>query len=154
MSQRLKTEIKQNKPFESLEAEAFLNVLRTADVLMRGVAETLKTSELSSTQYNALRILRGAGKAGLACSEVAERMVNKDPDITRLMDRLEQRGLVTRARDGHDRRIVTAKTTAKALQILAALDAPVEELHQRQLGKLGSENLQRLVALLERARHQ
>src|SRR5581483_7743845 len=125
MSGRLKTEIKQTKPFESLETEALLNVARTADFLMRPGAELLKEHDLSPTQYNALRILRGAGKAGLACSEVGERMINKDPDITRLLDRLEERGLVTRARDAHDRRVVTAKITAKALQMLAALDEPV-----------------------------
>ncbi len=152
MSGRLKTEIKQSKPFDSLETEAILNLVRTADRLMRPGAELLKERELSPTQYNALRILRGAGKAGLACSEVGERMINKDPDITRLLDRLEERGLVTRARDEDDRRVVTAKITAKALQILAALDEPLVALHRRQLGHLSEEKLRQLIALLEAAR--
>ena len=152
MSGRLKNEIKQNKPFSSLEVEAFLNIQRTADVLMRGVTETLKAHDLSPTQYNALRILRGAGEGGLACSEVGERMVNKDPDITRLLDRLEQRELVTRARDVKDRRVVTARITTKGMKLLAGLDAPVDTLHRRQLGELGEKNLRQLIALLEASR--
>lgn len=151
MSDRLRSEIKQSKPFRSLEVEAFLNIQRTADVLMRGVSETLKAHDLSPTQYNALRILRGAGD-GLACSEVGERMVNKDPDITRLLDRLEQRELVTRARDAKDRRVVTAKITAKGMKLLAGLDEPVDTLHRRQLSALGEKNLRQLVMLLEAAR--
>ncbi len=154
MSGRLKNEIKQNKPFRSLEVEAFLNVQRTADALMRGVTETLKAHDLSPTQYNALRILRGAGAAGLACSELSERMVNKDPDITRLLDRLEQRGLVARGRDPDDRRVVLAKITARATPLLAGLDGPIDAVHKKQLGALGKKNLSRLVALLEAARAQ
>jgi len=152
MSGRLKNEIKQTKPFSSLEVEAFLNVVRTSDVLMRGVAATLKEYDLSPTQYNALRILRGAGNGGLACSEVGERMVNKDPDITRLLDRLEQRALVTRARDVEDRRVVTARITPKALKLLAGLDEPIGTLHIRQLSKLGEKHLRQLIALLEEVR--
>lgn len=150
----LKTELKQSKPFSSLEVEAFLNILRTAEVLMQGVTETLKPHELSPTQYNALRILRGAGSGGLACSEVGERMVNKDPDITRLLDRLEQRELVTRERGAKDRRVVTAKITAKGMKLLAALDGPVDAVHRRQLGALGNKNLRQLVSLLEAARER
>ena len=149
MSERLKTEIKQTRPFRSLEVEAFLNIQITAEATMRGVTETLSAYDLSPTQYNALRILRGAGKGGLACSEVGERMINKDPDITRLLDRLEQREWVTRERDSNDRRVVTAKITPKALQILAKLDEPIDALHRRQLGRLGEKSLRQLVTLLE-----
>src|SRR5579862_7012318 len=99
MGGRLRAEIKQTRPFESLEAEAVLNVQRTADLFFRATSEALKSADLSPTQYNALRILRGAGKEGLACNEVGERMVARDPDITRLLDRLEDRGLVQRERD-------------------------------------------------------
>src|SRR5262245_60916712 len=98
MSGRLAAEIKQTKPFASLEAEAILNLHRTASILMQVEAEALKPHGLSLTQYNALRILRGAGSAGLACQEIAERMIARDPDITRLLDRLEKRKLIARAR--------------------------------------------------------
>ena len=152
MSGRLIKEIKQNKPFRSLEVEAILNILRTADVLTRRTAEAMKPFDLSPTQYNALRILRGAGTDGLPCSEIAERMINKDPDITRLLDRLEQRGLVTRARDKKDRRVVTAKISSKGLKLLEEMDRPIAELEKRQLGKMAEKDLLQLIALLETAR--
>ena len=98
MLHRLQAEIKQTKPFRSLEDEAYLNVLRTADALLRKEVELLKDYGLSPTQYNALRILRGAGDAGVTCSELSDRMLTKDPDVTRLIDRLETRRLLTRAR--------------------------------------------------------
>lgn len=147
----LRSEIKHVKPL-SLEVEAFLNLQRTADALNRDVVETLKEFDLSPTQYNALRILRGAGGNGLACSEVGERMINKDSDITRLLDRLEQRLLVTRARDLNDRRVVTANITAKGIQILSRLDEPIVALHKRQMSKLGERNLRLLNELLEAVR--
>lgn len=153
MSERLRRELKLRKPL-SLEAEAFLHVVKTAETLMQGVAEALKDYDLSPTQYNVLRILRGAGGAGLACSEVAERMVNRDPDITRLMDRLEKGELVSRTRDKKDRRVVTAKITPKGLELVARLDEPMKALQRRQLGRLGENNLKQLVALLERVREQ
>jgi DNA-binding MarR family transcriptional regulator len=108
MSGRLRDEIKQTKPFPSLETEVFLNLARTADQTMRTIAEALKPAELSPTQYNVLRILQGAGKNGLACSEIGERLVTRDPDITRLLDRIEQRELVQRERSSSDRRVVLA----------------------------------------------
>src|SRR2546421_9228986 len=98
MTGKLAAEIKQTKPFGSLEEEAILNLHRTASILIQVESETLKPHGLSMTQYNALRILRGAGAKGLACQEIAERMINRDPDITRLIDRLEGRKLVERAR--------------------------------------------------------
>jgi DNA-binding MarR family transcriptional regulator len=151
MSGRLIKEIKQSKPFKSLEVEAILNILKTADVLTRRTAEAMKPYDLSPTQYNALRILRGAGNDGLPCSEIAERMINKDPDITRLMDRLEQRGLVTRARDKKDRRVVTGKISPKGLKLLDEMDQPLADLEKRQLG-MGEKDLLQLIALLETAR--
>jgi DNA-binding MarR family transcriptional regulator len=154
MSRGLKSEIKQAKPFASIEAEAFLSIQRTADLLLRGVAEVLKPHDLSPTQYNALRILRGAGDAGLACAEIGERLINKDPDITRLLDRLEKQELVKRARDKKDRRVVMARISPKGLQILARLDKPISALHQRQLARMGSSNLKQLVAWLEQIRAQ
>jgi DNA-binding MarR family transcriptional regulator len=149
---RLRATIRQPKPFRSLEAEAFLNIEHTADALMRGLAEVLKVSDLSATQYNVLRILRGAGPGGLACSEIAERMVTRDPDITRLLDRLQRRGLIARARDRKDRRVVTTTITPEGIELVGRLDKPVGQLHAKQLSHLGGRSLARLVALLERAR--
>ena len=149
---RLQKAIGQRTPFRSLEAEAFLNIEHTADALMRGMAELLKGADLSPTQYNALRILRGAGPGGLACGEIAERMITRDPDITRLLDRLARRGLVERVRDVHDRRVVTTTMTAEGANLLGQLDEPVEQLHARQLSHLGERSLARLVGLLEQVR--
>jgi len=154
VTSRLKEEIKQTKPFDSLETEAFLNLQRTADALLRGVEELLKRWGLTQTQYNALRILRGAGKRGLLCREVGERMVTRDPDVTRLLDRLESRGLIERSRDPRDRRVILTKITEPGLQILAGIDGPLAGLHRRQLGHLGDRNTRRLIRLLETARSQ
>src|SRR6266853_5071401 len=105
MPRGLQAELKQNVPFTSREAEAYLSLLRTADALQTRVEAKLKEFGLTGTQYNALRILRGAGPEGLPCSEIGERMITHDPDITRLLNRLEDRGFVGRSRAKHDRRI-------------------------------------------------
>src|SRR5262249_50541685 len=106
MAGRLAKEIKQTKPFELPEEEAFLNLARTFEVLQQKASQALKPYELTPTQYNLLRILRGAGSEGITCSQAGERMVTHDPDVTRLMDRLEARKLVERQRSREDRRIV------------------------------------------------
>ena len=137
-----------------LEAQVFVNLLRTADALARGAEALLKPTGLSATQYNVLRILRGAGPEGLACREVGCRMISRDPDITRLMDRMESRGLIARARGEEDRRVVKSRLTAEGLRILGVLDAPVQELHRRQLHHLPAKELRQLSRLLERARTQ
>jgi DNA-binding MarR family transcriptional regulator len=134
------------------EEEAFVNLQKTADALMQGIAVLLKPSGLSATQYNVLRILRGAGKDGLPCGEIGARMITRDPDITRLLDRLETRGLVTRARELKDRRVITARITKDGLGILKELDSPVQRYHQRQLGHMGEKKLVELIWLLELAR--
>jgi DNA-binding MarR family transcriptional regulator len=152
MARRLQDEIKQQKPFGSLEQEALLNLLRTADALMQRIAAVLKPFKLSHSQYNVLRILRGAGPEGLACREIAERMINRDPDITRLLDRLEARGLVTRRRDEKDRRVVTACITSEGQRLLEALDKPMAEVDRRPLQYLGEQRLRMLIELLESAR--
>ncbi len=149
---KLKDEIKQVKPFASPEQEAFLNLQRTADSLMRGLEETLKPSGLTQPQYNVLRILRGAGAEGLVCRQVSERMVTHDPDLTRLLDRLEARGLVTRSRDRKDRRAITVRITRQGAGLVSVLDEPIADLHRRQLAHLGGERIQRLIGLLEVAR--
>ena len=152
MRKRLQDAIKQQKPFESLEQEALLNVLHTADMLTQRIAAVLKPFKLSHSQYNVLRILRGAGPEGLACQEVAARMVTRDPDITRLLDRLEARGLVTRARDQKDRRVVTVRITPEGLRLLEALDQPIAEVDRQPLQHLGEPRLRALIQLLELAR--
>ena len=139
-------------PQPHLEEQVFVGLWRTADALTRGPEALLKTAGLSGTQYNVLRILRGAGAAGLACREVGCRLISRDPDITRLLDRLETRGLITRTREQKDRRVVKTFITDKGLQILAKLDAPVQEMHRRQLRHLPPAKLRQLSRLLEMAR--
>jgi DNA-binding MarR family transcriptional regulator len=152
MSPKLKDEIKQGKPFESLEAEVFLNLMRTTDALSRGGEEILKLVRLSPNQYNVLRILRGAGEQGLCCREVADRMVTRDPDITRLVDRLERRGLLTRSRDSKDRRIITVRITPDGLKTLKDLDGPMDEYNRNRLSHMDKADLRKLSELLETAR--
>ena len=135
------------------EEAAFLELLRTTDMLSRGPAQVLRSEDLSATQYNVLRILRGALK-GLACGEIARRMITRDPDITRLLDRLEKRGLISRCRETKDRRTVLARITPEGLNLLARLDKPVQEAHRKQLGGLGRERLRALTDLLRASRRQ
>ena len=152
MPSKLAQEIRKKGPCASVEQEAFLNILKTADVLAGQLADLLKPAGLSATQYNVLRILRGAGGEGLSCGEVGQRMITRDPDITRLMDRLEKRGLISRLRQSDDRRVVMSRISEAGLKVLAGLDEAVLHLHARQLGHLGATRLKQLVELLERAR--
>lgn len=152
MSPKLKDEIKQSKPFPSLESEVVLNLMRTADAHSRGGEGILKLAGLSPNQYNVLRILRGAGEKGLCCREVGERMITRDPDITRLLDRLERRGLVARSRDRHDRRVIMARITDAGRKILKDLEGPIEEYNRNRLSHMEKADLRRLNELLEAAR--
>src|ERR1700675_273919 len=122
------------------EEALFLELLRTTDMLTRGLVSLLKTEDLSPTQYNVLRILRGSPD-GLPCGEIASRMITRDPDITRLLDRLEKRGLISRCRETKDRRMVMARITPDGLKLLSRLDEPVEEGHRKQLGHMGGDRL-------------
>ena len=131
---------------------AFLSIVQAAEELQRGMAELLKTSDLSLAQYNVLRILRGAGPEGATCSSVSGSLIRHDPDVTRLMDRLDKRGLIERARDTKDRRVVRTRLTKAGVTLLAELDDPVDDLHVRQLGHVGSKRLADLVAVLDEAR--
>lgn len=149
---KLRDEIKQSKPFESREQEAFLNLQRTAEHLRRKTIERLKPWKLSAAQYNVLRILRGAGKHGLPCSEIGARMVTEDSDITRLLDRLEQKGLIARARSSKDRRVVSTRVTRKGLGLLTELDAPMRESSKKLMAGLSAEDLAKLNSILERLR--
>ncbi len=152
MSGKLQTEIRQNKPFADRESEAFLNLQRTADFLMQGVAEVLKPSGLSPAQYNVLRILRGAEPDGLACREIGERLVTRDPDLTRLLDRMEERGLVSRRRDDRDRRVVTVRIASQGLGALESVDDALLSLRKKQFRNLDPQRLALLIELLEALR--
>jgi MarR family transcriptional regulator, organic hydroperoxide resistance regulator len=149
---RLQDEIKQRRPFGSLEEEAYLSLQRTADALARRAAEVLKPSGLSATQYNVLRILRGAGDEGLACREIGNRMITHDPDITRLLDRLEGRGFIVRARSEKDRRVITTRITAEGRDTLRRLDPLVTRMPQDLMGRLDKKSLRALTGLLDRLR--
>jgi DNA-binding MarR family transcriptional regulator len=146
-----RTPAKRN-PQAGLEAQVFVSLLRTSDALARGAEALLKAHSLSPTQYNVLRILRGAGEQGLACREVSERLITRDPDITRLLDRLEARGLIARAREARDRRVVKTRITEEGLRLLAELDQPVRDAHRSQFRHLSERQLRQLLGLLDRAR--
>jgi DNA-binding MarR family transcriptional regulator len=148
----LAAEIKQRRPFESLEHEAYLNLVRTATALMRRETELLKTHELTAPQFNVLRILRGAGSEGLICRAIGERMLTYDPDVTKLLDRLEARGLVTREQQSTDRRAIVARITRAGLRVLQEVDKPMLDLVVGLLGHLGAGRLKTLSTLLEEAR--
>ena len=150
---RILEELQQNKPFQYIEEEAFLNVQRTADVLMQALLALLKPSGLSATQYNVLRILRGAGSSGMTCKDIGSRMVTPDPDITRLLDRLEKRNLITRNRAREDRRFVTIQITPQGLDLLGRLDDPIRQLQVEMFHQLGHQRVLQLVDLLEDVRN-
>jgi len=135
------------------EEAAFLELLRTTDLLSRGLVRVLKSEDLSPTQYNVLRILRGSPE-GLPCGEIASQMITRDPDVTRLLDRLDRRELISRRRETKDRRTVIARVTPEGLKLLARLDEPVQAAHRQQLGHLGPERLRTLCELLSVARIQ
>jgi DNA-binding MarR family transcriptional regulator len=152
MSRPLNREIQQEKPFVSLEEEAFLALQRTASLLMQSLGRELKAHDLTPAQYNTLRILRGARADSLTCGEIGERLVSPGPDVTRLLDRLEQHGLVERLRDAEDRRVVRARITGKGLALATELDEPVGRVLSELLGPLGQQKLKTLLRLLDAAR--
>lgn len=132
-----------------LAEKAFVAILRVADGLEQQAAAMLKRYGLTSTQYNALRILRGGGPAGLACSEIGERMINHDPDITRLLDRLQRRGLISRKRGQKDRRIIKTFITPSGLTLLETMDGPIEIFHRQLLGRVNKKRLKNLIRMLD-----
>ena len=148
----LQAELKQRVPFTSREQEDYLSLLRTADALQARVEARLKEFGLTGTQYNALRILRGAGPEGLPCCEIGERMITHDPDITRLLNRLEDRGFVERTRARHDRRVIYGKITAAGLKLLREMDGPIEKHGREILRHVGQEKLKQIIELLELVR--
>ncbi|HVP55058.1 MAG TPA: MarR family transcriptional regulator [Candidatus Eisenbacteria bacterium] len=152
MANRILEELRQTRPLESRQQEAVLNILRTADALKRGLELLLKRHGISSAQYNVLRILRGAGERGLHCSGIAERMITAEPDITRLLTRMERLGLLVRHRNGRDRRMVTVIATERGLQLLDELDGPLRELQERQFALLAADDVAELIGGLEKVR--
>jgi DNA-binding MarR family transcriptional regulator len=153
MTPALKDELKQNKPFSSLQQEAVLNLMRTNNLLNDSFELMLKPYDITATQYNVLRILRGAEPDGLCRNEVRERLLNRMPDATRLLDRMEEAGLVTRSREANDRRMVRTHITKQGRKLVDSLDAPVAAEHQNQLGHLTSEELKTLIKLLTEVRN-
>jgi DNA-binding MarR family transcriptional regulator len=152
MSPSLRVELKQKAPFTSREQEAYLSLLRTADAVQTMVENKLKEFGLTGTQYNALRILRGAGPGGLPCREIGERMIAHDPDITRLLNRLENRGFVERKRARDDRRVIYGKITDAGLTILHRMDGPVDKHVREMLRHVGREKLKQLIEVLDLVR--
>jgi DNA-binding MarR family transcriptional regulator len=139
------------KPGSLPEEVTHLEMLRTTEALSHRFAKVMKAEDLSPTQYNVLRILRGAPE-GLPCGEISNRMVTRDSDITRLLDRLEKRSLVSRCRETKDRRTVMTRITPQGLDLLGRLDEPIRTAHRELLGHLGIERLNLLASLLRFAR--
>jgi DNA-binding MarR family transcriptional regulator len=152
MSPSLQQELRQSKPFSSLQQEAYLSVVRTTSTLTDQVEDLLKPYGISGTQFNVLRILRGAGEGGLCRNELRDRMLTRMPDMTRLLDRMEEAGLVTRSRERDDRRMVLTRISDRGRELLKQVDRPVSELHRQQLARLTDTQLRSLIDLLEKLR--
>lgn len=149
MTSRIQDEIRQSRPFKNVASEAHVSLLRTADLVAREIADILKPFGVSATQYNVLRILRGAGPAGLACGEIGERMITQDPDITRLLDRMEKAGWIDRTRDSRDRRVVMTRLTKQGKKLTDELDEPLARVERQRLKQVGEKRLRELVELLD-----
>lgn len=152
MPRSVREEIKQTRPFVSVDVEAYVSLKRTASLFERQLLDLMKPYGLTPTQYNVLRILRGAGADGLCRFEISDRLIAPDPDVTRLLDRLERGKLVTRDRDDRNRRLVKARITRQGLDLLDDMDDALNELHVRQFGRLSEDETQELIDLLARAR--
>ncbi len=148
MSPGLQQDLKQKKPFRSLQQEAYLSVVRTSTALTDAMEDLVKSRGISATQYNVLRILRGSDAEGLCRNALRDRMLTRMPDMTRLLDRMEDAGLVVRVREGDDRRMVMTRITQKGRQLLDDLDAPVMALHRKQMAGLTDAQLRSLSDLL------
>jgi DNA-binding MarR family transcriptional regulator len=153
MASDLQLELKQTRAFRSPEEEAYLSIQRTAAILEHAFESALKEFGITATQYNVLRILRGAGPDGLCRNEIGERLIRRVPDVTRLLDRLEDMHLIARA-GGDDRRFVTTRITQGGLKVLERLERVVAGIHDEQLGHLGAARLRTLIGLLAAVRHR
>ena len=148
----LRDELKMSRPFRSIEEEAILSISRTAALIEHSGAEALKPFNLTITQYNVLRILRGAGRSGLCRNEVGERLVTKVPDVTRLLDRMEAADLIARERSETDRRLVATRITEKGLKLVEKIDRELPAMHARQIGHVAPKRLRELISILEEVR--
>ena len=150
----LKREIVQERPFSSVEEEALLNLMRTSDTLQRAVYRKIRRWGITSTQYNVLRILRGAKPRGLPCAAIGSRMITAEPDITRLLGRLRALKLIRQHRDRNDRRVVWTQISEAGLELLNSMESVVEQLPREMLGHISQSDLAELIRLLERAREK
>lgn len=148
---RLQQELKKKRPFDSPDQEAILNILRTNDQFLNRFGRLFREYDLTHSQYNVLRILRGEGKP-MPCLEIADRMIQVVPAMTGLLDRLEKQGFVVRERCTQDRRVVYVTLTESAKDLLKRMDVPVSELHKQLIGHLTQAELKELSRLLEKAR--
>jgi DNA-binding MarR family transcriptional regulator len=153
MPATLRDEIRQRKPFKSIYEEAALNIVRTAALLSADFEQIFKPHGLTGTQYNVLRILRGADEAGLCRNDVRDRLLTRMPDATRLLDRMEKAGLISRSREQDDRRLVTTRLTKKGRQLVDDLDPIVARQHRERLGHMSDKQLATLNSLLTQARN-
>ena len=148
MTKTLREEIRQTRPFQTLEQEAYLNLIRTAAALSDDLEQLLRPIGITPAQYNVLRILKGAEPAGLCRNEVRDRMLTRMPDMTRLLDRMEKAELVTRSRGADDRRVVSTRITEKGRRILGETEGRIREEHGRRLGHMSEAQLKTLIELL------
>jgi DNA-binding MarR family transcriptional regulator len=152
VASKLQTEIKQSKPFAGIEHEALLNIQRTSSFVVHTLQQLLRRHGLTESQYNVLRIMRGAGPDGLRCTEIGERMIARDPDVTRLVERLQRSRLVERRRDAKDRRVIYSRITDQGLKILEELDPEVDATSKAMFSHMTAEKLGVLIQLLEDVR--
>ncbi|MEJ7759742.1 MAG: MarR family transcriptional regulator [Gemmatimonadaceae bacterium] len=152
MAHSLRHEIKQNKQFRSRYEEAVLNIARTSNILSNSMEKVFRPHGITATQYNVLRILRGSEPDGLCRNEIRDRMLNRMPDVTRLLDRMEEAGLINRVRDSDDRRLVTTRVTKTGRKLVDGLDEEVENENRRRLGHLTEHQLKTLIGLLTEVR--
>jgi DNA-binding MarR family transcriptional regulator len=150
----LKQEIVQERPFSSAEEEALLNVMRTSDTLQRAFQRRTRKWGVTSTQYNVLRILRGAQPRGLTCAALGSRMITAEPDITRLLTRLKALKLIRQHRDRNDRRVVWTQISEDGLELLKSMDPLIEQLPHEMLGHISRAELAEFIRLLELAREK
>lgn len=154
MPQELRTDIQQTKPFRSIYEEAELNIVRSASLLSDEMAQVFRPFGITGAQYNVLRILKGSEPTGLCRNDVRDRMLTRMPDMTRMLDRMEEAGLVRRERSSSDRRHVTTNITAAGKKMLKDLEAPVARQQEEQLGHMSEKDLRALVDLLTKARNR
>lgn len=152
MAKSLQDEIKQTKPFTSLEVEAYLNIMRTEAVLSQAVHACFKEYGVTQTIYNLMRIIRGGPDEGVPCSNIAERLIARVPDVTRLVDRAVNLGLVTRHRPDNDRRVVLLSLTPAGRELLEKIARPLDAIHRQQMGTLSEDELRTVVDLMTRLR--